>query len=116
MSEKQFIERVSEACGRTVYYWHEGNYAVQNYPNPYELQLRFRELGTNELYADIYLPKSDKWLLLFWHPKPQHPNHPRCCFHLQENTDVDGPEGIIDHAYSKTLQGCLNALKRLLNE
>ena len=116
MNEQQFIERVAETCGRTVLYWDEGSFALQDHPNPYNIQLKFRDFGPAERYADIYIPKTDRWLLLFWDERPQFSDHPGCCYHLQENTDTDGPEGIVDHKFSKTLAGCLNTLEKLLKE
>ena len=117
MNDRTFIERVAETCKREVYFSpYDDNFAVQRTPNPYDIQLRYSGYGPGERVAEVYIPKTDKWLLLFWNEKPQFQDHAGCCYHLQENTDIDGPEGIIDHKFSKTLAGCLNALERLLNE
>lgn len=114
-SKKQFIERVARACKREIRYDSAGNPHVQINPNPLGIQLHFRSFGEHELpYADVYIPKTDRWLLLFWYSQPTFAEG--CYYHLQENTDVQGPDGIIDHKFSKTLTGCLNALERLLNE
>ena len=114
-SEKQFYERVCAVCKRNVYYDMSGKPYVQINPNPLGIQLRFRRFGANELpYADIYIPSQDRWLLLFWYSQPTF--KPGCYYHLQENTNIQGPDGIIDHKFSKTLTGCLNTLERLLNE
>ena len=117
MTKNVFFERVAATCGRVVTSSLKNCcFTVQKYPNPYNVQLRLYSYSPSERVAEIYIPKTDRWLLLFWNDVSQFPDRPGCCFHLQENTDTDGPEGIIDHKHSRTLSGCLNALKKILDE
>ena len=112
MNNFDFACKVADVCKRYVVAYSDTDIVVQKHPNDYNIQLSFKFdpwFGTRR-YADIYVPAVDRWFLLFEDDTPQFQDHPGCRFHLQENTDIDGPEGIIDIKFSKSLQGCLNAL------
>ena len=116
MRNFDFACKIADVCGRYVIAYSDTHIVAQRYPNSNKIQLHFQfEPWAGILrYADIYVPSVDRWFLLLEYSTPQFPDHPDCCFHLQENTNTDGPEGIIDIRFSKSLQGCLNALTREL--
>lgn len=118
MDRKIFTERIAAVCGRTVHTFDNGSFAVQKYPNERSIQLSFdyQDWAGVVQMADIVDVPNDRWFIIFEYKTEQFPGHPGCLFHLQENTEIDGPEGIIDHCFSRTLTGCLNALRRLLDE
>lgn len=111
MENRIFAERIAAACGREIRMNQANDRVfVQKYPNEFNIQLSFdlRPWAWVVKQAEIYDIDSDRWLLLFEMTDGR--------YLLQENTNTDGPEGIIDHCYSKTLAGCLNELKRQLND
>lgn len=111
MDNITFAERVAAACKREIK-MNESNdrVFVQNHPNDLNVQLSFdlRPWAWIVKQAEVYDINMDRWYLIFETTDGR--------YTLQENTDIDGPEGIIDHYDGRTLAGCLKKLQGLLNE
>jgi hypothetical protein len=112
MKNFDFAVAIADVCKRNVVAWSDTEIVVQKHPNDFNIQLSFKfdPWCGQRRYADIYVPAVDRWFLLFEYTTPQFQDHPDCLFHLQENTNIDGPDGIVDIKFSKSLRGCLNAL------
>lgn len=104
--DSSFRAMVAHYAGRIII-----NNHVQVSPNKYNNTLVFpRPWEGVERYADISTA-GGRWFLLFEYSDPLREG---CKYHLQENTDIDGPDGIIDHYQGDFLSEACILLRDLL--
>ena len=105
--DSQFRATVAHYAGRLII-----NNVVQIPGNKYGCSLTFRQPWPGlERYADM-TTAGGRWLLLFEYSDP---GREGCKYHLQENdTAIDGPEGITDHYRGGSLFEACRVLEHIL--